>query len=179
MEIPEELDVCVAQRHFEEALTFLQKAKDYIAQFIVSNGQPDHVIIDIQRKVEQRHNNLTEVLMKELEVNPDKSLQGGLRAARRAVRLLNQLGRSTQSCDLFLKLCSSMLKAQYKRVKREGSILMYVRHLSTVVFTNMCHMTEEFLRAFPNSSSCFSGNASYNITFVHPCQTFHKTIKTT
>lgn len=34
--------------------------------------------------------------MKELEVNPDKSLQGGLRAARRAVRLLNQLGRSTQ-----------------------------------------------------------------------------------
>lgn len=34
--------------------------------------------------------------MKELEVNPDKSLQGGLQAARRAVRLLNQLGRSTQ-----------------------------------------------------------------------------------
>lgn len=34
--------------------------------------------------------------MKELEVNPDKSLQGGLRAARRAVRLLNQLGRETQ-----------------------------------------------------------------------------------
>lgn len=34
--------------------------------------------------------------MMELEVNPDKSLQGGLRAARRAVRLLNQLGRSTQ-----------------------------------------------------------------------------------
>lgn len=34
--------------------------------------------------------------MKELEVNPDKSLQGGLQAARRAVRLLNQLGRATQ-----------------------------------------------------------------------------------
>lgn len=39
---------------------------------------------------------LTEVLMKELEVSPDKSLQGGLRAARRAVRILNLLGRSTQ-----------------------------------------------------------------------------------
>lgn len=46
--------------------------------------------------MEHRHVYLTEVLMKELEVNPDKSLQGGLRAARRAVRLLNQLGRSTQ-----------------------------------------------------------------------------------
>lgn len=47
-------------------------------------------------KINTRQNNLTEVLMKELELNPDKSLQGGLRAARRAVRLLNKLGRSTQ-----------------------------------------------------------------------------------
>ncbi|XP_018562650.1 exocyst complex component 8 [Anoplophora glabripennis] len=156
MDIPEELDVCVAQRHFEDALTFLQKAKDYISQFVATNTQPDQVVIDIQRKVEQRQNNLTEVLMKELEVNPDKSLQGGLRAARRAVRLLNQLGRSTQSCDLFLKLCSSMLKTQCKRVKREGSTTMYVRHLSSVVFTNMCHMSDEFLRAFPDSPSCAS-----------------------
>lgn len=159
LEIPEELDVCVAQRHFEDALTFLQKAKDYIAQFALSNPQVDHVLIDIQRKVDQRHLHLTEVLMKELEVSSDKSLQGGLRAARRAVRLLNQLGRSTQACSLFLKLCSSMLKVQYKRVKREGSTTMYVRHLSSVVFTNMCHMTEEFLRAFPTSSSCYSGES--------------------
>lgn len=43
-----------------------------------------------------RHVALTETLMRELEVNPDKSLQGGLRAARRAVRLLNELGRSSQ-----------------------------------------------------------------------------------
>lgn len=46
--------------------------------------------------MEHRQVYLTEMLMKELEVNPDKSLQGGLRAARRAVRLLNKLGRSTQ-----------------------------------------------------------------------------------
>lgn len=50
----------------------------------------------LRRKVEARVKALTEVLMKELEVSPDKSLQGGLPAARRAVRLLNQLGRSTQ-----------------------------------------------------------------------------------
>ncbi|XP_017784758.1 PREDICTED: exocyst complex component 8 [Nicrophorus vespilloides] len=156
LDIPEELDVCVAQRHFEEALVLLQKAKDYIMQYISSNNQSDHILADIQRKVEQRNVLLTEVLMKELEVNPDKSLQGGLRAARRAVRLLNQLGRSTQSCGLFLKLCSSMLKTQCKRVKREGSTTVYVRYLSSVVFTNMCHMTEEFLRAFPDSPNCAS-----------------------
>lgn len=53
-----------------------------------------------------------------------------------------------------------MLKTQCKRVKREGSTIMYVKHLSSVVFTNLCHMTEEFLRAFPNSSSCASGKKS-------------------
>nr|CAI5822840.1 unnamed protein product [Callosobruchus analis] len=155
-ESPEELDVCVAQRHFEEAVTLLQKVKDYINQSNSLPGQPDHIVVDIQRKVEQRQNHLTEVLMKELEVNPDKSLQGGLRAARRAVRLLNQLGRSTQACDLFLKLCSSMLKTQCKRVKREGSITVYIRHLSSVVFTNLSHMSEEFLRAFTESPACSS-----------------------
>lgn len=157
LEIPEELDVCIAQRHFEEAVVFLQKSKDYIAEFLHSNNnQPDHVLSDIQRKVEQKHNVLTDVLTKELEVKPDKSLQGGLKASRRAVRLLNQLERSNQACDLFLKLCTCMLKIQYKRVKREGSTTMYIKHLSSVIFTNICHMTEEFLRAFPDSPTCYS-----------------------
>uniref|UniRef100_A0A6P7GEP0 Exocyst complex component 8-like n=1 Tax=Diabrotica virgifera virgifera TaxID=50390 RepID=A0A6P7GEP0_DIAVI len=156
LDIPEELDVCVAQRHFEEALSLLQKAKEYISQMTAGNEKHDHVFLDIQRKVEQRQNSLTEVLMKELEVNPDKSLQGGLRAARRAVRLLNQLGRENQSCNLFLKLCSSMLRTQCKRVKREGSTTTYIRNLASVVFTNMCHMSDEFLRAFPDSPTCAS-----------------------
>ncbi|CAG9814127.1 unnamed protein product [Phaedon cochleariae] len=156
MEVPEELDVCIAQRHFEDALTLLQRAKEFIIQYVAANEQSDHVMIDIQRKVEQRQNQLTEVLMKELEVNPDKSLQGGLRAARRAVRLLNQLGRSKQSCDLYLKLCSSMLETQCRRVRKEGSTATYIRHLSSVVFTNLCHMSEEFLSAFPDSPSCAS-----------------------
>ncbi|XP_072396920.1 exocyst complex component 8 [Diabrotica undecimpunctata] len=156
LDIPEELDVCVAQRHFEEALSLLQKAKEYINQMTAGNEKHDHVFLDIQRKVEQRQNSLTEVLMKELEVNPDKSLQGGLRAARRAVRLLNQLGRENQSCNLFLKLCSSMLRTQCKRVKREGSTTTYIRNLASVVFTNMCHMSDEFLRAFPDSPTCAS-----------------------
>lgn len=42
----------MAQRHFEDALNFLQKSKDYVAQLNKTNdGQLDHVVIDIQRKV--------------------------------------------------------------------------------------------------------------------------------
>lgn len=93
--MPEDLDVFVAQRHFEDALNLLNRAREYITQHVTKAEYQDAVLSEIQRKVEMRHTALTETLMRELEVDPDKSLQGGLRAARRAVRLLNQLGRST------------------------------------------------------------------------------------
>lgn len=152
LDVPDELDVFIAQRQFEDTVNYLNRVENYINKF----GNTDQVVIDVQKKVEERRTNLINLLMKELEVNPEKSLQGGLRATRTAVRLLNQLGRSTQSCDLFLKLCSSIIKTQCKRVKREGSTTTYVRHLSSVIFTNMCHMSEEFLRAFPDSTECAS-----------------------
>lgn len=46
--------------------------------------------------MEDRIQSLTEVLTKELQVSPDKSHKGGLRAARRAVRILNHLDKSSQ-----------------------------------------------------------------------------------
>ena len=151
LELPEDLDVCIAQRHFEDAFSLLQKANQFPLPV-----HKDPQLIEIRRKVDGRNRALIEVLMKELEVSPDKSLQGGLRAARRAVRLLNQLGRSSQACDLFLKLCSSILKTQLRRVKREGATVVYVRLLGGIFFSNMMDMASEFLRAFPNSPSCAS-----------------------
>ncbi|KAK9888906.1 hypothetical protein WA026_001127 [Henosepilachna vigintioctopunctata] len=151
LEAPEELDVCIAQRHFDDALALLQRVVEYCA-----HAQQDHVLIEVQRKVDVRHNNLTQVLMKELEISTGKSMQGGLGASRRAVRLLIMLGHSNQACDLFLKLCTYLLKIQYDRTKKEGSITVYVKNLSGIIFTNICHMTEEFLKNFPNSSACCS-----------------------
>jgi len=49
-------------------------------------------------KLEDRTQGFTLVLTKELQVSPDKSHKGGLRAARRAVRILNQLDKSSQVC---------------------------------------------------------------------------------
>lgn len=49
-------------------------------------------------KLEDRIQGFTLVLTKELQVSPDKSHKGGLRAARRAVRILNQLDKSFQVC---------------------------------------------------------------------------------
>ena len=62
-----------------------------------------------------------------------------------------------QACDLFLKLCSCILKTQLKRVKREGATVLYVRQIGGIFFSNLTDMAREFLRAFPHSPSCASG----------------------
>lgn len=50
----------------------------------------------LRGKVDVRVKTLTEILTKELEVTPERSYQSDLRPARRAVRLLNMLQKSTQ-----------------------------------------------------------------------------------
>ncbi|XP_015520752.2 exocyst complex component 8 isoform X1 [Neodiprion lecontei] len=153
LEVAEDLDSCIAQRHFEEAYNLLEKARSYL-----SEAQTTPVLVGIKAKVDDRAQSLVDVLTKELELSSEaKSLQGGgLRSARRAVRLLIQLDQSVQACQLFLRLCNAALKAQLKRVKREGPTIPYVKQLSAIAFSNVAEMAREFLRIFPNSANCTS-----------------------
>jgi hypothetical protein len=100
--------------------------------------------------------NLTDVLMNELKVSPDKSLQGGPRAARRAVLLLIKLGKSTQACDLFLKHRTAVLRQSIKQLKIEGSTNLSITRLCNVFFSHLRETGKEFLKAFPNHKSCSS-----------------------
>ncbi|KAK9500474.1 hypothetical protein O3M35_001731 [Rhynocoris fuscipes] len=148
----DDIDVCIVERHFEDAYSLIQRAQEFIEK-----AQQPEILADIKSKIEARTNSLIQVLLNELTVSTDKSLQGGLRATRRSIRLLNQLGKSGQACELYLNVCSNVLKAQGKRVKREGSTVAYVKRLSEVFFSNLASITSEFqYRAFPNSPSCIS-----------------------
>lgn len=50
----------------------------------------------VRSRIEHRVKQLTEGLMSELQVSPERSLRGGPRAARRAVAQLIRLGKSAQ-----------------------------------------------------------------------------------
>ncbi|XP_076683569.1 exocyst complex component Exo84 [Andrena cerasifolii] len=154
VEVAEDLDSCIAQRHFEEAYSLLEKAKAYL-----KDAQPTPLLAGIQSRVNDRGRSLVDVLTKELELGAEaKSLQGGgLRSARRVVRLLIQLNRGAQACQLYLRLCSAVLKARLKRVKREGPIAPYVKQLSAIAFSNIVEIAKEFLKIFPQSTNCTSG----------------------
>ncbi|XP_022172664.1 exocyst complex component 8 isoform X2 [Myzus persicae] len=155
IDLADDLDVLIAQRHFEDANSLISKARQYLEE------QTDQISTSIEQeiktKLENRIQALTLVLTKELQVSPDKSHKGGLRAARRAVRILNQLDKSSQACDLFLKVCSNLLKSQLQYVKRDGAMSTFVKKYSMVFFGTTIEITHEFLyKAFPNSSACSS-----------------------
>lgn len=164
LEVAEDLDSCIAQRHFEEAYGLLEKAKVYL-----KDAQSTPLLTEIQTKVNERGRSLVNVLTKELESSAEaKSLQGGgLRSARRAVKLLIQLNRSAQACHLYLRLCSAVLKARLKRIKQDGTTVAYVKQLSAIAFSNIVEIAREFLKTFPKSTNCTSGNlASIRIVDV-------------
>ncbi|XP_011638659.1 exocyst complex component 8 [Pogonomyrmex barbatus] len=154
LEVAEDLDSCIAQRHFEEAYGLLEKAKAYL-----KDAESTPLLTEIQTKVNERGRSLVNVLTKELESSAEaKSLQGGgLRSARRAVKLLIQLNRSAQACHLYLRLCSAVLKARLKRIKRESTIVAYVKQLSAIAFSNIVEIAREFVKTFPKSTNCTSG----------------------
>lgn len=163
LEVAEDLDSCIAQRHFEEAYSLLEKAKAYL-----KDAHPTPLLTEIQTRVNERARSLVNVLTKELELSADaKSLQGGgLRSARRAVKLLIQLNRSAQACHLYLRLCSAVLKARLKRIKKEGTTMAYVKQLSAIAFSNMAEIAREYLKTFPQSTNCTSGNTA-SLGIIH------------
>ena len=60
-------------------------------------GYPKSAMIkEYRSRIEHRVKSLTEVLVHELQLSPERSLRGGPRAARRAVTQLIRLGKSAE-----------------------------------------------------------------------------------
>lgn len=95
-ELPEDLDVCIAQRDFEGAVDLLDKLNHYL-----EDKPSPPPVKELRAKVDERVRQLTEVLV--FELSPDRSLRGGPKATRRAVSQLIRLGQCTKACELFLR----------------------------------------------------------------------------
>lgn len=156
-EVPENLDVYIAQREFDQAVELVMKTK----AFLKVSGDT-HALRDIRARLNHRTNQLSEVLKKELEASPSGSLRGGPRAARRAVGLLIKLGRSAEACGLFLENYRQIILHDMEDVKMEGAINLYVVNFSTTFFTGLRNAATEFDRAFDKNYGSYS-------TFIDWC----------
>ncbi|KHJ48521.1 Vps51/Vps67 [Trichuris suis] len=150
-ELPDELDVCIAQRDFSSALDLLSEARDFLAECT------DKELVDeLSKKFDQRQKQLAEKLIKELKPVSDKYLQGGPRATRKATTLLIKLGRISEACDLYLKNRSASIKFSIKELKVIDNAVQYVEQLNRAICNVIVDTVREFKKLFAGHSICFS-----------------------
>lgn len=145
-ELSEDLDVCIAQRAFEDAVNLVNKFNDHYALYPKLCDNPSQ--IELKGKINAKIENLIDAIAKELEIVKERPMQSGPRAARRAVNLLLRLGRSSLATDLFLNQRSAILRYCLMQQKKEGATLPYIKRMSAVFFTNVQESCKEFQRAF-------------------------------
>lgn len=150
-ELPEDLDMLIAQRNFEGAVDTIDKVTEFLKA--CPKGP---ALKEFKARIDHRVKQLTDGLMSELQVSPERSLRGGPRAARHAVTQLIRLGKSAQACDLFLKNRSAVIRYNIRQLKFEGATTLYIRCLCDVFFTSLSDTANEFLRAFPDHFGCYS-----------------------
>ena len=149
--VPENLDVFIAQREFEKAVNLVIRSRTFLKDMADS-----HAHRDVRAKLGNRISQLSDLLMKELEASPSGSLRGGPKAARKAISLLLKLGRAAQACDLFLKSHSLLIRYEIKLIKLEGATSLYITKLSKAFFQGLGTAAEEFERAFTNNHGSYS-----------------------
>ncbi|XP_014219033.1 exocyst complex component 8 [Copidosoma floridanum] len=153
IEVIEDLDSCIAQRHFEDAIDLLKKSEEYL-----DNSRDSMELYDIKLSLNNRTTFLVHTLTNELElIAESKSLQGGgYRFSKKAVKLLTQLHRCTQASQLYLMVCSATLKARLEKVKRDGATSCYIKRLSSIAISNISEMLCDFLDIFSHTKKCTS-----------------------
>ena len=145
VELPDDLDVYIAQRNFEEAVKLASRANEI---FKWNDNQNQ---VDLRLKIENKISELVDALTSELNVAPDRSLQTGPRASRRAVSLLLRLGKSSLAIRLFLDQRTKLLKHSFKKNKANnggGATLSFIKRMTNLYFSHIVETSKEFLRAF-------------------------------
>lgn len=150
-ELPEDLDMCIAQRDFEGAVDRVERVNEFL-----KDCPRTPALKEFKARIDHRIKQLTEGLMSELQVTPERSLRGGPRAARRAVAQLIRLGKSAQACELFLNNRSAIIKYNIRQLKFEGSTTLYIKRLCTGFFSSLSETGREFMKAFPQNYGCYS-----------------------
>lgn len=149
-ELPDELDVLIAERSFEPALQLIQRAQEFWP-----TASPDcSSIRDLRLKIDDRIDLFVKVLSGDLNT----CLQGGPRSAQRAVVLLIALGKTSRACALFLEHRAALLRNSTKSQSHcaEGAMSAYVTRLCSVFFNHITETSRNFQKAFSKVTSCSS-----------------------
>eukprot|EP00794_Sanderia_malayensis_P015166 gene15166-16725_t len=147
VELPHDLDMCIAERSFETAVKLVEKANEYLKDF---NETP--ALKEYKEKLNVRVRLLIERLEQSLD-NSTSVRHVSLRSIRQFVSLLIRLGRGKLACELFLRNRGFALKHSFRQLKIEGSTSLYITKLANVFFASVVETGKEFRKIFSKGSS--------------------------
>lgn len=142
---PEEIHAEMAQRHFEESLTLIQRVEDYIAKNKNSNVQSLNEIADKIKSMKQK---LASVLLQELSNAQSRNLP--VRGSRRPLKLLIEMGKAREACGILLRVCTTAIRTSQRQARRNNLAV------SELFFCDVAQVASEFLRAFKSHTACTS-----------------------
>ncbi|XP_078372315.1 exocyst complex component 8-like [Oculina patagonica] len=153
-DLPEDLDMFIAQRDFERAMELIDRTNQYLKE---NSSSP--VAKEIRVRLDRRVKLLVDALIDELDCSRSFLLHVGPRATRRAVSLLVRLGRASEACQLFLRNRSEAIKHSLRQLKIEGATSLYIAKLSSAFFSSVIETGKEF-------DQVFSANRGFSSAFV-------------
>lgn len=106
---------------------------------------------EIAEKIKTLEMNLTNVLLQELSNCHCRNLQVTLRASRRPLKLLADMGRARQACGTLLKVCTVALRTAQREARKNNA------EISELFFCDLAQVACEFLSAFEQQPACVSG----------------------
>lgn len=142
----EEIQTLVAQRYFEDAQALIKRTQDYIAKDLSFVNAKQ-----ITEKVKALETQLTDVLLQELSNCHCRNLQVTLRASRRSLKILVDIGRARQACGTLLKVATMALRTAQREARRNNS------EISELFFCDLTQVACEFLTAFETQPACVGG----------------------
>ncbi|XP_068152028.1 exocyst complex component 8 [Drosophila tropicalis] len=143
----EEIQTLVAQRHFEDAQALIKRTQDF---FLTANRKKLPQAANIESKVKQQEIKLINVLLKELSNSHNRNLQIALRAAKRPLKILVEMGRYRQASSTLLKVCAVSLRVAQREARRNNA------EISELFFCDLTQVACDFLAAFEQQPACVS-----------------------
>lgn len=141
-DVPEGLDVYIAQRDFENSVRLATQAQTALASAHFSSSNAS-----LKSNIEEKVGILTDTLCSELQRQGIR-----LNAIRATVKYLLQLGETDRAHQMYLKNRSDSVKNNSRKLKMEGSTELYVLKLSNTFFSTLRSTCVEFNDLFENST---------------------------
>lgn len=143
---PEDFDVHIAQRNLKEAVELVKKIREHFVEYPKCC---DNEKTGLKAKIDNRVQELINVISSELQPATDKSVQGGPRSSIGSIQLLRELNLSSRAVKLYLDLRSSVLRFVLEQQGAESSTtLQFIKQLCSIFFHNSIETCNEFKQAF-------------------------------